>query len=189
MTLGACGDDESSNREEALEQRLVLDQQTQQVISNPRFIRAQGQGAPTEEPGGTDFPHTPDQVIELFRTADVPLVVTEEFAGGDTILDVEETETLGVFSKYGGPFRIFVVTSEASLNLVLSDAEGNRVEPDAEGIYWVLHEGEYEGESYRIWTASKPYDNVVSWWIGGENQETNEGWNELNALLDRLGGG
>jgi hypothetical protein len=191
MMLAACGgDDDSSKRETALEQALVLDKQTKQAVSNPRFIRAQAQGQPTNgggQPtnGGDDFPYTPDQVIELFRGANVPLVVSEEYTGGDTILDVDEAQTDEVFSKYG-PFRLFVVTSQQSLDATLTDAGGNRVEPDAEGIHWVLWEGEYEGEPYKFWAATKPFKNVVAWWIDGEDKQTNEGWNQLTALLEQL---
>ncbi len=181
--LGACGGDDSSDRETALEQALVESQSTEQTVSSPEFIRAQQQSSSTRTNEG-DFPYTPQQVIELFGKSDVPLFA-EEFAGGDAILDVEEAEEQAVTDKYG-PFLLYVLTSQRSIDAVLLDRNGNKVQPDSEGIYWELLQGEIDGQSYKFWSAEKPFKNVVLWWLDGENKQTDEGWNMLNGILDQL---
>ena len=87
-----------------------------------------------------------------------------------------------------GTFTIYVVDHEdpeAVPSLLADKDTGEQLQPDAEGIYW-----DYD-ELAKSYVAQKRYgENVVlAWWNESREQGTDERWERLDTVLQRLANG
>ena len=154
--------------------------------SQARSLAGISRRAATQDDSQFEFPYETQQVIDVFEGEGVPLYKERLAAGlhGD-VLDVPSSDVEQVADEYGY-FLVYVVTNQATLDALLSDRQGNPIQPDADGIYWKLSTVQAGTASFDSWSASKPFKNVVLWWVAGRDKETDETWDRLNAVLEKL---
>jgi hypothetical protein len=178
--VAACGDDNSpsNDRSQVLEESLAVSRATEQSVTKREFLIDGGEDASQE-----GDPHTTQEVIDTFERADVPLATYGEYPEGDVLRypeDLDENRLLDLVNEYGA-FAIAVGKSRDSLDVFLTDDEGNAVQEEEGGIYW--RPIDVEGE--QAWVALKRYENVFVVW-GNQEKQIDERWDRVNAILEQL---
>ncbi len=185
--VGACGGDGNSGSDQLPSRSLLVTEQALRSVGGA----AEGSGTTGEQRETGEFPHTPRDVIRIFARADVPLLkVYEDDLSSLVLLDRKKAAKRieQLIGRYG-IFTIAVAYERPFLDSLLTDDAGNKIKPDAAGVYWEFHEEHLEdGSVQRYWLALKPFENVVLQWAPstGEKKQTDETWNRLNELLGHL---